>query len=134
MQKKLIAYSGPKYTIEWYYNERGKSEAREYFLELDFDQQKKLAHLLTLMGDRGEIMNERKFINEGNDIYAFKPDAHRFLCFFFIGKKIIITNAYPKKSEKMPKNVNDRAMRLMADYIERVKKGKYYDKKDKINS
>ncbi|MFM6247534.1 MAG: type II toxin-antitoxin system RelE/ParE family toxin [Dolichospermum sp.] len=29
---------------------------------------------------------------------------YRFLCFFFTGKKIIITNAFQKKTQKLPKN------------------------------
>lgn len=59
--------------------------------------------------------------------YAFKPKPDRFLCFFYAGKKIILTNAFRKKQPKLPKNEKTRAMRLKNDYETRVKKGKYYD-------
>ena len=55
------------------------------------------------MGDFGVIHDTTKFRNEGDSIYAFKPQPDRYLCFFFSGKKIIVTNAYRKKSDKLPK-------------------------------
>ncbi len=61
---------------------------------------KKFAHLLQMMGDGGQIRNKEKFRSEGEKIYAFKPQPHRFLCFFFDGAKIIITNAFEKKQQK----------------------------------
>lgn len=35
MDKEFIVYRGPEFTIEWYYNERGKSSSKTYFDELD---------------------------------------------------------------------------------------------------
>lgn len=49
------------------------------------------------MGEQGKIFDETKFRNEGDKIYAFKPQPDRYLCFFFQGKKIIVTNAFIKK-------------------------------------
>ena len=102
MDEKFIAFKGKKFTIEWYYNPKKESEALDYFEELTPDRQKKLAHLLYVMGEMGQIRNEEKFTNEDDQIYAFKPQPDRFLCFFFAGGKIIITNAYEKKTQKMP--------------------------------
>lgn len=127
MDEKFIAYKGKKFTIEWYYNTKKESGALEYFEELTFDRKKKMAHLLTVMGEMGQIRNEEKFTNEDDQIYAFKPQPDRFLCFFFAGGKIIITNAYEKKSQKMPPGVKEKALKLKADYIKRVKGGNYYD-------
>jgi len=127
MDEKFIAYKGKKFTIEWYYNTQKKSEALDYFEELTLDRKKQLAKLLKVMGDMGQIRNREKFNNEDDKIYAFKPHPDRFLCFFFIGGKIIITNAYEKKSQKMPPREKERALKLNADYIKRVKGGTYYD-------
>jgi hypothetical protein len=55
MKKAIIAYKGKKYMIEWYFNDKGKSEALDYFGSLPGDRQKKLAHLLLLLGDSGKI-------------------------------------------------------------------------------
>ncbi|MBS4166988.1 hypothetical protein NEOC65_002090 [Neochlamydia sp. AcF65] len=48
------------------------------------------------MGNQGKIFDEMKFRNEGDGIYAFKPQPDRYLGFFFKSKKIIVTNAFVK--------------------------------------
>ena len=68
------------------------------------------------MGDFGVIHDTTKFRNEGDSIYAFKPQPDRYLCFFFSGKKIIVTNAYRKKSDKLPKREKEIALKNMAKY------------------
>ena len=81
MHKQLIAYEGQIYTLEWYYNDTGKSEALEYYKELDIERKKKIANLFKLIGESGTIRNEEKFRNEGDQIYAFKANPDRFFCF-----------------------------------------------------
>ncbi len=53
-----------------------------------------------MMGEIGKISDIKKFRNEGDKVYAFKPQPHRFLSFFVQGKKIIVTNAFWKKQDK----------------------------------
>ena len=84
--KEYIAFDGVKYTIEWYFDENGKSMSLDYLESLSDKDQVKLLELIKLIGDRGEIKNKTKFRNEGDKIYAFKPQPHRFLCFFFVGQ------------------------------------------------
>ena len=127
MKKEFIAYKGKKYIIEWYFNDREKSEACTYFESLSNDRKKKFFYLITMMGDQGTIFNEEKFRYEGDQIYVFKTSPDRFFCFFFDGAKIIVTNAYEKKSAKMPPKEKDRALKAKENYITRVKKGTYYD-------
>ena len=43
--KKYTAYKGNKFVIEWYFDSKGNSQVKEYFLKLDEDQQDKLFHL-----------------------------------------------------------------------------------------
>lgn len=125
--KEFVLYEGESFTIEWYYSAAGKSQALDYFNDLDQKQQIKLLKLAKHMGDVGEIKNKEKFRNEGDKIFAFKPQPNRFLCFFTDGSKIVITNAFVKKQDKLPQGEKDRALRCMADFQERVKKGTYYD-------
>ena len=124
-----IAYQGELYQIEFYYDEKGKSQPKDYMIEkFSGEDAKKFAHLLTVMGDTGKIRNKEKFRNEGDKIYTFKPQPHRFLCFFFDGDKIIITNAFMKKQQKLPAEEKKRAIRFKKDYERRIKKGSYYEK------
>lgn len=126
-QKEYIAFKGEKFTIEWYFDHRGKSVALDYLESLEDKDQVKLFELIKLMGNVGLIKNETKFRNEGDEIYAFKPQPYRFLCFFFKGQKIIVTNAFHKKSDKLPKNEKDRALKLKNDYENRIEQGNYYE-------
>ena len=127
MKESFTVYCGNKFTLEWYFDAQGTSQAFEYFTGLTRDRQKKIIHLFCLLGDIGKIFNEEKFRHEGDQIYALKASADRFLCFFFDGAKIIITNAYEKKTAKMPPNEKKQALKTKNDYIKRSNDGDYYD-------
>ncbi|MFT5366072.1 MAG: hypothetical protein ACI8V2_001014 [Candidatus Latescibacterota bacterium] len=71
-----------------------KSQALAYFEKLDRRQKIQFIKLVEMMGRVGVIRNKQKFNYEGDEIYAFKPQPDRFLCFFFSGKKILVTNAF----------------------------------------
>lgn len=133
MKKSYIAYEGEVFTIEWYLDSRGKSQARDYYEELPKDQKAKLEFLFRMLGDTGKIRNIEKFRDEDDKIYAFKPKPDRFLCFFYKGAKVIVTNAFEKKQDKMDPREKEKALRFKDDYIKRVSGGKYYDKKNEIN-
>jgi phage-related protein len=91
-----------------------------------------LLALAKRLGETGQIRDITKFRNEGDKIFAFKPQPERFLCFFFTGRKVIITNAFHKKSNKLPQGEKDRALRTNKDFEERFKKGTYYEGLKKI--
>jgi phage-related protein len=125
--EKYVLWRGSEFVIEWYYKENGKSPGLEYFLSMPLDRRKKLVRLASTMAEVGSIMNNELFRHEGDQIYAFKPQPYRFLCFFFLGGKVIITNGFEKKSQKLPSEEKDRALRHKSDYIARVNKGTYYE-------
>lgn len=128
--KEYIAYRGRKFTIEWYYDEKGKSQPLGYAEKLSASDKRKVAKLFQFMGEIGQIRGENNFRSEGYKIFAFKPQPHRFLCFFFDGQKIIVTNAFQKKQQKLPHAEKDRALRAMNDYKYRVQEGTYYEKEE----
>lgn len=124
---EIIAYQGPCFTIEWFYNEQRQSEVLNYFNKLPVERQRKLMVLLKRMGDVGKIFDTTKFRHEGNQIYAFKPQPDRFLCFFVRGRKIIITNAFEKKTNKLPKCEKQKVLNYRTNFEQRIKKGTYYE-------
>ncbi len=124
---EYVIYSGERFVVEWFYNEDGNSDAFTYFEELDRVQKQKFLHLVKRMGDAGKISDKTKFRNEGDKIYAFKPKPDRFLCFFFKGRKIIVTNAFEKKQDKLPKTEKNRSLERMKNYTKRLEEGNYYD-------
>lgn len=125
--REYIAFDGEEFTIEWYFDNKGKSISLDYLESLDEKEQAKLFELIKLLGNRGVIHNKTKFRHEGDKIYAFKPQPHRFLCFFFEGQKIIVTNGFHKKTDKLPQKEKDRALKIKNDYETRVKRGDYYE-------
>lgn|SRR3990167_2414427 len=126
-QKEFVAFAGEKFTIEWYFDHDDKSIALDYLESLELEEQVKLFELMKIMGNVGLIKNKTKFRHEGDKIYAFKPQPHRFLCFFFEGKKIIVTNGFHKKTDKLPQSEKSRAIKIKKDYETRVKRGDYYE-------
>ena len=123
-EKDCIIYVGEKFTIEWYYDKFGKSVAYDFFLETTEDLQDKFLILAMKMGDFGKIFDIQKFRNEGDGIYAFKPQPDRYLSFFTSGKKIIVTNGFKKKTDKLPQNEKDFALKCKKEYLERKTGGK----------
>ncbi|WP_428356843.1 type II toxin-antitoxin system RelE/ParE family toxin [Methyloprofundus sp.] len=125
--KEFIAYEGDSLTIEWFYDENGKSASLDYFESLSNAQKRKVLMLFKRIGDFGKVSDITKFRNEGDKVFAFKPQPDRFLSFFYVGKKVVVTNAFRKKSQKLPEKEKHLALQRMNSYDSRVKSGDYYD-------
>ena len=123
-KKESIIYKGEYYTVEWFYDDDGYSQPYEFFLKSSDVAKRKFLMLVKRIADFGRIVDKTKFRNEGDDIYAFKPQPERYLCFFVIGKRIIVTNAFQKKSNKLPQSEKDIAMKNRAVFYERKQKKK----------
>ena len=117
-------YTGPIFTIEWYYDQKGYSQAYDYFLKTSQEQKRKFLILAKKMGDFGKIYDKTKFTYEGDKIYAFKPQPDRYLSFFTKNKKLIVTNAFWKKTQKIPRNEKELAIKNMNEYDSRGSGGK----------
>jgi len=112
-------YVGAAFTLEWYYDKNGSSAGFDFFLGSTKEQRRKFLTLVKRMGDAGRIFDKTKFRNEGDGIFAFKPQPDRYLSFFTDNKKIIITNGFVKNTNKLPKAEKDLALKLRMDYFER---------------
>ena len=121
-------YIGNYFTIEWYYNEKGVSQAFEYYLSLSDAQKRKLFLLIKRIGDYGKIHDITKFRYEGDNIFALKPQPDRFLSFFVKDKKLIITTGFIKKSQKLPPQEKKKAITCRTQYFKRLEEGTYYEK------
>jgi phage-related protein len=114
-----IIYEGTFFTLEWYYDKNGNSVGYDFFLKATQEQRRKFLVLAKRIGDFGKIFDKTKFRNEGDGIFAFKPQPDRYISFFTDDKKIIVTNGFTKKTDKLPKAEKDLALRLRKDYFER---------------
>lgn len=103
--------------------------AKEYFDSSDRQVQVKLLALVKYIAEEGRLFDEKKFqsVDKKGKIYEFKPIAERFFSFFYEGKKIILTNGYRKKGQKVDPRELARAVHSKKDYELRVKGGAYYE-------
>lgn len=120
-RENCTIYIGQYFTLEWYYDETGFSQAYQYFLSITQEQRRKFLVLVKRIGDFGTISDKTKFRSEGDKIYEFKPQPDRYLCFFIKGKKIIVTNAFTKKTKKLPEAEKNLCIKFRNDYLRRNK-------------
>lgn len=127
--EEYVFYRGVKFQVEFYFNDKGEFPAKEYFDAADRQVKIKFLALVKYMAEEGRLFDEGKFriVDKYEKIYEFKPLAERFFNFFYEGKKIILTNAYRKKGQKVDKRELIRAISLKKDYELRVKGGIYYE-------
>ena len=117
--------------MEFYFNEKGEMPAKELIESVSSKKViVKLTVFVKLIADGGVLYDQQKFriVDQKEKLYEFKPDRYRFFNFFYTGRKIIVTNGYLKKSQKVDKKALKRAIRLRKDYIQRIKGGEYYGK------
>lgn len=115
----FLIYSGEHYSVYFHAKAKDSSSVHDYFEACDDVTQASLLFLVKRMADIGHIYDETKFRIEDrhNKIYCFKPRKERFFCFFFTGKKIIITSAYTKKKQKLDRNELNKAIQIRNQYF-----------------
>jgi phage-related protein len=129
-EEEYIFYQGEKFQVEFYFTESGEIPAKEYLDKEPLEVQVKLATLVKRIAEYGKLFDKTKFrkLDSKENIFEFKPLGHRFFSFFYEGKKIIITNAYRKKSQKVNKRDLEKAKNMKIAYTDRLKEGAYYEK------
>ena len=127
--EEYVLYKGKEFQVEFYFNDKGGLPAKEYFDAADRLIRIKLLALVKYMAEEGRLFDAGKFrvVDKQEKIYEFKPMTERFFNFFYEDKKIILTNAYRKKGQKVDRKELDRAVDLKKDYECRVKGGNYYE-------
>lgn len=117
-----LVYDGEALRIEFYVALNGRVPAEEWIEALSLSSQQKFAALFARMGDVGKIWNERKFkhLTETDQIFEFKVETDRILCFFFVGRRLILTHGFRKSGDKTPRREIDRAEACKKDFEGRV--------------
>jgi len=116
-----LAYKGEAFSIEFYVASDGTSLAQDWLESQPLKMQQKFAALFVRLGDVGRIFNEQKFkhLTGTDQLFEFKADQGRMLCFFCIGKRVILTHGFLKKGAKTPKKEIERTERVKADFLRR---------------
>lgn len=129
----VLYYEGKTFMVEWYYTQDGKLPGLQYYQSMREGEQERLDYMVKYMADSpiGTTLPKVMYRVEDkkNKIYAFKPAEHRFFNFTTQGRRIIITNAYRKHSQKMTRQDLEKlrvAGNHRTDYLRRMKEGTYY--------
>jgi hypothetical protein len=117
--ENFLIYKGEYFSVYFHAETIDSSCVHDYFESCDEATQSSLLFLARTIADIGRIYDETKFRVEDrqNKIYCFKPKKARFFCFFFAGKKIIITSAYTKKSQKLDRGELKKTIRIRNEYF-----------------
>lgn len=109
------------YTVEYYEMEDGTKPAEEFILSQDRKMQAKIFSMLELLEIKGPELREPFSRSLGDGIFEVRAkqgsDITRVLYFFVVGKKVILTNGFVKKTQKTPPREIDRAKRYRADHL-----------------
>lgn len=116
-----LVYDGAVFRIEFYVAPSRAALAEAWLEQLPLGGQQKFAALFARMGDTGKIWNERKFKHLTETDQIFEVEADRILCFFFIGRRLILTHGFRKAGDKTPKREIDRAEACKKDFEWRMK-------------
>ncbi len=129
-KEEYVFYRGQRFNVEFYFTEAGRLPAKEYLEEASVQVKVKLAALVKYIAEEGRIFDIAKFriVDPKEKIYEFKPLDYRFFTFFYEGGKIIITNGYMKKTQKVSRGDLEKAKNYKRDYTRRIKGGAYYEK------
>lgn len=112
-----------QFSVEYYEKADGTRPAEDFILSMDNKMQAKIFALLELLESEGPALREPYSKALGDGILELRvkhgTDISRVLYFFVVGRKVILTNGFVKKTMKTPRREIDRAKRYRADFESR---------------
>ena len=108
------------FEVEYYEKSDGTYPAEEFILSQDIKMQTKLFRLLELLELKGNELREPYSKSLSDGIFEIRAiqgnNITRVLYFFVVDKKIILTNGFVKKTQKIPENEIVLAKKYRKDY------------------
>lgn len=112
-----------EFEIEFYQKANGEYPALDFINAQPTKMKTKIYRKVQLLKEVGNALREpdSKFLGDG--IFELRTkqgsDITRVLYFFFVGKRIVLTNGFVKKTDKTPRNEIEKALKYQEDYIRR---------------
>lgn len=112
-----------KYQVVFFEKENGEVPAEDFINSLDTKMAAKVYRLLMMISENGPELREpySKHLDDGIFELRAKIGSNitRVLYFFFVGRRIIVTNGFIKKTKKTPKSEIDKAKAFRKEHRER---------------
>ena len=106
MVSKQLLHKGSKLDI-YVLEQDGVTQVSDFIVSLLQAELGKLSHLIDVLKDHGPLLNDEKFKNEGNGIYALKTTNARVYGFFHGPKCFVLALGF-LKNQKGGKKVERR--------------------------
>ena len=111
------------FELELYETEDGKETVAEFLDSLDSKMNAKLIGLMELLEEKGTELREPYSAPLGDGIFELRcklgSNSTRALYFFFVGKRVVVTNGFVKKTQKTPPTEIRLAKDRRKDWIKR---------------
>ena len=117
------------YEVIFYEKADGTEPAKEFLLSLDPKMRAKMFKTIDLLAENGNELREpySKYLED--NIFELRAkvgsDISRVLYFFFVGRRVVLTNGFIKKTLKTPTGEKERAKQYRKDYMERERGSKH---------
>ena len=101
----------------------GTEPVKDFLCELGIKMEAKMIRAIALLEAAGNELREPDSKHLDDGIFELRAkvgsDITRVLYFFVIGKRIVLTNGFVKKTDKTPLSEIDRAKKYRAEYLSR---------------
>lgn len=101
----------------------GSTPVQDFIMSLDRKMKAKIFREIGFLAANGNLLREPHSKSLGDGIFELRAqvgtDISRVLYFFVVGKKIVLTHGFIKKTQETPPEEINRAKRYRADYCRR---------------
>lgn len=112
-----------QFAINFYEKDDGSSPVETFLDEIDVKMRAKVFRILHMLEINGPQLRMPHSEHLEDGIFEIRAkqgsDITRVLYFFCVGKNIILTNGFVKKTQKTPKTEIDTAKKYRADHLRR---------------
>lgn len=113
----------PAFEVNFYQKADGTCPVREFLDSLDEKMLAKLLGTISLLETNGTQLREPYSKPLGDGIFELRAkqssNITRVLYFFVVGRQVILTNGFVKKTQKTPPEEIALAQKYRADYLHR---------------
>lgn len=115
-----------EFEIVFYDKPDGSEPVKEFLLSVDNKMRARLLRTIDLLAQNGTSLRMPYSEHLIDGIFEIRTksgsDISRVLYFFVIGRKIVLTNGFVKKTQKTPKNEIELAKKYRNEFLNREEK------------
>lgn len=114
-----------EFEIVFYDKPDGSEPVKEFLMSVDLKMRAKIFRTIDLLAENGTALRMPYSEHLEDGIFEIRvksgSDISRVLYFFVIGRKIVLTNGFVKKTQKTPKNEIELAKKYRNEFLNREK-------------